>query len=1552
MAVELFPFSPRHLQCLTLAVAIFAAILCRLPCAHTLNLDGSPGSYVEYPPWEPCLNGSFSFEFRTSEPLSLLLYLNRGSYSYFEVKLLKGGIRLRMNLGERTMIIRAGQNLNDNKWHSVEVVQDGDLTTLIVDGIEHSKTSSGLLHTYNGLANETFLYLGGLPMEYESKKFNSLALPSVIFEPKFRGSVRNFFYRSCGGEAVRPQPLSSAGLLTTDVDLCERGNPCLNGGRCLTTDNGVLCDCTATEYRGDRCDIQKIPSDATFMGTQYFSYNLSSRGDVMVDQDRVRLDFRTKQANSLLFYTGNSKDYMTVGLMDGAVFLTINLGSGMYQAEIRPSGTRFDDNRWHQLLIQREARELPRDAGVCFVTMELDGMYRKQGSITGKFIRLSSNLLYVAGSPNTETLPGSRVRTNFKGCLRKVRYRADGVLLDLTDLARREHSLMQVTGDVIFDKCQELVESHPVTFTSPESHLTIPTWSKPGIRGSLAFQFRTVEPGGLMMYSNGGRDSKDFFALELLDGHLYLVLDMGSGILKIQASKLPVSDGRPHDVYFEFKGYRGDISVDGQKVPFASGRVSDRFDLHGFFYVGGLGSEINASLLPRELWAVMLGLSYVGCLQDLVLDGSKVDLLAAARLQNKSDVAGYCKQTEPQCVSHPCNHGGKCVEGWNRFSCDCRATGFVGAVCQTAAATLQFDGTQFMKVTMSRESVTQAEDVSLRFRSLHPSGLLFLTTGGNDNRMQLFLQQGTLFLSVNVGSGSKVLSVGHRLNDDRWHTVFIRRRVQTVELAIDSDRPVIDQLPGSTFSLATNYIFVGHKNPPGTEVADLPGRARELGLSSVEAGHMVQDDSGAGTGHSGSDHSGFIGSMQAFIFNNNHFFQMAKSGTGDNIEISARFSSDEYVVRDPVTFKSVDAFAILPTLQAHEEFSVSLQLKTTESDGLILYNGGNENDFFALELFQGFLYYVYNMGEGAQRVKANVQHPINDNKWHEARIFRVEKFTQLLRVDDNTPTVDDLTGTKNNRFDLDGFLYIGGVRKTMYPSLPKLVYSRHGFVGCLGSLNLNGYLPNVLREANPIHESVGDGCRGPMSKCVNDSCANQGRCVQQWTSYKCDCDMTSFTGPMCKDESVSYKFGPGPGLMTFAHLADHEPSTNFDNLAFGFKTFLSDAILLRMDSRAYDDFIQIELADGYVYLVYNMGSFDHPLGDFYHKVNDGQYHVVRFTRAGPNATLQIDADMPQTKHPTGKQAHTFNNQAFVRIGGTKVENGSITQHFEGIISGLVLNGINVFELAKHEDPKVRLEGSVSLNQRPQPGPFRPPQLYTDDEDLDEMQSTQGHTTPRDGVTDDDIIQAGAGSGCQFDNSEDCSAVGSGIEEIITPVVIVKTTTPPPTTTPKPVPKCQGEGCETSSQLRQRPDPSLPSSTLSPSGSGHDYGGDGGGNGDIDYVGGSGEIEPTDNRDGYHGHFDKSTTKPGKTTDDDDDDDGVNLVLILGITGSVLLAVIVLCIVLCKLRGRDEGTYKVDETQNFSALQSKKSQGNGSLASGGESCTGKRGKKKDVKEWYV
>lgn len=49
-----------------------------------------------------------------------------------------------------------------------------------------------------------------------------------------------------------------------------------------------------------------------------------------------------------------------------------------------------------------------------------------------------------------------------------------------------------------------------------------------------------------------------------------------------------------------------------------------------------------------------------------------------------------------------------------------------------------------------------------------------------------------------------------------------------------------------------------------------------------------------------------------------------------------------------------------------------------------------------------------------------------------------------------------------------------------------------------------------------------------------------------------------------------------------------------------------------------------------------MGTNDLPLGDISVKVNDDNYHVVRFVRNGANATLQIDDYNVQTLAPQGK----------------------------------------------------------------------------------------------------------------------------------------------------------------------------------------------------------------------------------------------------------------------------------------------------------------------------
>lgn len=90
----------------------------------------------------------------------------------------------------------------------------------------------------------------------------------------------------------------------------------------------------------------------------------------------------------------------------------------------------------------------------------------------------------------------------------------------------------------------------------------------------------------------------------------------------------------------------------------------------------------------------------------------------------------------------------------------------------------------------------------------------------------------------------------------------------------------------------------------------------------------------------------------------------------------------------------------------------------------------------------------------------------------------------------------------------------------------------------------------------------------------------------------------------------------------------------------GFITTKSDAVLLRIESATTQDYMELEIVEGNIFMCYNVGTSDLPLGEIGTKVNDNTYHVVRFSRKGGNATLQLDDYNVQTLTPQGMLEHS------------------------------------------------------------------------------------------------------------------------------------------------------------------------------------------------------------------------------------------------------------------------------------------------------------------------
>ncbi|XP_061384618.1 neurexin 1 isoform X4 [Danaus plexippus] len=1306
--------------------------------------------YSQFRKWNAGLNGTLELEFKTDQPNGLLLYTDDGgTYDFFELKLVNGALRLRYNLGGGAQIITVGNNLNDGHWHKVQVGRRDEHTSLSVDGSTQSKASRGKEFDFGKFNTNSDVFIGGIPSSYNSK-LTTLALPSVIFEPKFRGSVRNLVYSDLPGQPPRRQELrhsrdlKSSRISNASGDACERRDPCQHGGVCISTDDGPICECRDGDYEGAFCERDKAPSEATFRGAEFLSYDLTQTGGepIVSTQDTISLYFKTRQPNGLLFYTGHEADYLNLAVRDGGVSLTMGLGNGKQEMHIKPSKTRFDDHQWHKLTVRRKIQEITPFTSFCRVSAVVDDVYSEHSHVAGSFTMLASSRAHVGGSLNARALPGARVHTNFIGCLKKVEFSADTLRLNLIDLARTGSKLITVTGRLEY-VCTATDAADPVTFATRDAHLILPKWEAVKT-GTISFKFRTNEPNGLILFNMGAKPPRaDLFAVEILNGYAYVHVDLGSGGVRVRASRRRIDDSHWHEFLLRRTGRDGKVTVDGANAEFKTPGESNQLELDGPLFVGGLGSEYSASRTPAAVWTAALRQGFIGCIRDLVLNGKPQDLTAFARQQDSASVRPACHVLMKQCASAPCQHGAPCSEGWNRPLCDCSGTNYGGPTCGRESPTIYLNGSQHLTASLGAEHVTQTEELLLRFRTTRAGLLLRTASEHSADRIELAVAAGRVRASVRLGDREKNLLGGSSVWDDRWHTVRFSRRASNLKLQVDGAPPVrAETILGKASTLEISTLHLGGLFHPEEEIqmtSTLPN---------------------------------FVGYLQKFVFNGIKYIDLAKSlgiGSGDehndiddtsNIIFTGKFvKPDSLNVYKAVTFKSKHTYAGLPLLKAYGNTYLDFYFRTTEMDGLLFYNGGKKQDFIAIELVNGHVHCVFNLGDGVVTMKDKLKTFVNDNRWHTVSIRRPTPKIHTMQVDDD---VEMHTTSSNLMLELDSVLYVGGVPKEMYTSLPVGVLSRQGFEGCMASLDLPGESPSLIEDAVVPSSSLVSGCEGP-TKCTHNACSNKGVCVQQWNTYVCDCDLTSFTGPTCYDESIAFEFGPGRGVLTYTFPPGARADTDSDRVAVGFLTTKSDAVLVRIDSADTQDYMQMEIIRGNLFTVYNVGDGEHPLGDESARVDDGVYHVARFTRNGSRAALQLDDYAVNIRHPQGGQQSTiFNSMSRVTVGG----GSGGARSFAGVVAGLVVNGARVLDRAAAADPAAALRGDV----RRAAGPL--------DRDLNRMQQTppSGYGGPG---APDELVYSGAGSGCRDDDEDACVLpdAGSG-DDLITPVYVPSTRRPP------------------------------------------------------------------------------------------------------------------------------------------------------------------------------
>uniref|UniRef100_W5JY99 Neurexin 1b n=1 Tax=Astyanax mexicanus TaxID=7994 RepID=W5JY99_ASTMX len=1352
----------------------------------SLKFSGAEGQWAAFPMWNACCESEMSFNMKTKASQGLLVYFDdEGFCDFLELLMNNGKLNLRFSIFcAEPVTVFSDVVVNDSQWHGVTIKRNFKNTTLVVDReVKWAEVKS----KRRDMTVFSRLFLGGIPPELRTVALR-LTSDAAKEQVPFNGWITDLKVNNSV-----PAILTSGGV---DNNACGSETMCLNGGVCSVVNDKPTCDCSETGYQGKDCseglahmmmgDQGKEEYVATFKGSEYFCYDLS-QNPIQSSSDEITLSFKTMQRNGLMLHTGKSADYVNLALKNGAVSLVINLGSGAFEALVEPVNGKFNDNDWHDVKVTRNLRQ---------VTISVDGILTTTGYTQEDYTMLGSDdFFYVGGSPSTADLPGSPVSNNFMGCLKEVVYKNNDVRLELSRVALQGDPKMKIHGVVAF-KCENVATLDPITFETPEAFITLHKWNAKKT-GSISFDFRTTEPNGLLLFSHGRpkqqtKEAKspltlkvDFFAIEMLDGHLYLLLDMGSGTTKTRAINKKVNDGEWNHVDFQRDGRAGTISVNTIRTPYQAPGESEILDLDDNLYLGGLPENKAGLVFPTEVWTALLNYGFVGCVRDLFIDGQSKDVRRMAESQKATGVKSSCSKEAPkQCISNPCLNNGVCREGWNRYVCECSGTGFLGRSCERDATILSYDGSKFMKIQLPVAMHTEAEDVTLRFRSQRAYGVLMATTSRDSaDTLRLELETGRVRLTINLdcirincttSKGPETLFAGQNLNDNEWHTVRVMRRGKNLQLSVD-------------------------------DLQTITGDHTQLEFHNIETGIVTEKR------YLSTVPSNFIGHLQSLVFNGMAYIDLCKNGDIDYCELNAMIGFKS-IIADPVTFKSRSSYISLTTLQAYYSMHLFFQFKTTSSDGLILYNSGDGNDFIVVELVKGYLHYVADLGNGAHLIKGNSNKPLNDNQWHNVMISRDTNNLHTVKIDTKVTTQTTM-GAKN--LDLKGDLYIGGVAKEMYKELPKLVHAKEGFQGCLASMDLNGRLPDLISDAITCVGQIERGCEGPSTTCQEDSCANQGVCLQQWEGFSCDCSMTSFGGPLCSDAGTTYIFGRDGGRITYTWPPNDRPSTRADRLALGFSTQLKDALLIRVDSSSgLGDYLKLHIEKGNVAVIFNVGTDDINIEEKAKFVNDGKYHVVKFTRSGGNATLQVD-DLPVIeRYPTGnidnerlaiarqripyrlgrvvdewlldkgRQLTIFNSQTTIQIGGWDRDR---SRSFQGQMSGLYYNGLKVFNMAVEGDPNIRIEGSVRLvGEAPSSSSITPQSSATANRSdtstsIIETTTTTTATGRPPAKTTDDLLVASAECPSDDEDIDPCepssgglaSPTGPGLKVYPDPVEVVR-----------------------------------------------------------------------------------------------------------------------------------------------------------------------------------
>ncbi|XP_075524717.1 axotactin isoform X3 [Dermacentor variabilis] len=1070
-----------------------------------------------------------TFSFKTEKPHGLLIYhlLEESSESdkvpsyELYVMLENGRLKIIHILNtEGNEIFYVGKGLSRDRWHTVTLrvtPSEGEMRVRVDDEDLNIKLSS-LVHRggydIGSEATSSYLYFGSIDPKNSSVDMH-------YNTDSFFGCLGRVSFRLENGSAVDAVLAVEEDVVRDCVDLCDKYDFCLNGGRCVNHYSYYGCDCYGTHYEDHMCGYDNLTT-VTLRGNSYIIYRIYDWKDrVHSDFNRISMMFRVYVPEAVLFLaTGehDPKNTVAASIKGGALFYSIDFGRGLLNVTM---GSNLHDEMWHNFTMVHNGNR---------VTLYLDKtIHTLHISDTNYYLHLDPDI-YIGGVPHEA--PGLATDLKFVGCFREVYFNRDNCLQSL----RKGEPKARHDGIFPVEYGCALVDTIPLTFPFAESRLTLNLPSKTRLDISVDFkteQNETVIASSLLRSDKG----QGFWEIRLKKGTAIFTIvpdETNPSHYWFLSKGKQLTDGHWHQVGVIFENGNVELTIDFNRK--LKDTYPRRVELVGPLVIGGF---------PKQ--HVM---GFVGCFRDIYVEKEWVDprKVVGTEYAHGEVSLDNCQLINPCNNPNACEHGGQCYLDGSRFKCNCNGTGYTGKTCHFST----FKRTcQELFLVGYRKSGTYKIDID-RNGPLPPAHV----------ECDMQRPDGSIATKVNHNMQREMVVRKYGLEGFYMDITYREFTPEMLQSLVHASKQCYQHISYECFkaplglesytwlesSAGRHYVTsIGSGRPAWCQCAETRScsNASRLCNCDVADGRWRLDEGVY-------DRPEDLGIVRIYMLQPKGLAHDAEA----RMTLGPLECTDTNTQQYVITFKTAPSYLEVQTGWRRGDLAFSF--RTSSKRAVVLYQAAlHEKHGYLLAMITSDyeLSFEYTVNGEPRIVKLLSRSRLNTGEWQQVWL---DHDTHHMRFTVNLVSVMVDLAKDEGVGPFEGPLYIGGAPKDLltHPDITE------GFIGCFRGLIINNHVVNLY---NHLSRRVPDIVMDCQPSCSSNPCQNGATCHENWGSYNCECENAlAHSGFNCENNlnENSMTFITSSSCYHRATLGNVSDPVLEQDILLSFRTYQSEALLL------------------------------------------------------------------------------------------------------------------------------------------------------------------------------------------------------------------------------------------------------------------------------------------------------------------------------------------------------------------------------------------------------